>query len=244
MHNEIALLQKQVKRLQTGLWCCIAFLFSFIFLAFKDQGNRFDIIYARGIVVEDSTGRDRILIGAPIPASADRVRTDTARVRRHWARNYNNPDQYMKWYSGYRHSAYGMVVLNEEGFDRVQIGDKLSDPNSGRRMFEAAGIMWNDREGWEKGGAGVNTTKEGQSRSVMGVDDDEGEAVHILALEDGTKGLSIGGANGRLMIGMSKKSSPWFQNKEAFTGLKFFDPEGKLVWEQAVGKDTSGHRKR
>jgi hypothetical protein len=59
------------------------------------------------------------------------------------------------------------------------------------------------------------------------VDDKEGEAAHIIALEDGTKGLIIGGENGRLMIGMSKKDGQWFQNKEAFTGMKFFDADGK-----------------
>jgi len=68
----------------------------------------------------------------------------------------------------------------------------------------------------------------------MGVDDKDGEAVHIVALEDDTKGLIIGGANGRLMIGMSKKDGQWFQNKQAFTGIKYFDNKGKLIWEQAM----------
>jgi hypothetical protein len=107
------------------------------------------------------------------------------------------------------------------------LGDKLADPNIGKRMCEPAGILWNDKEGWELGGAGVNTTADGKARSVMGVDDKNGEAVHIIALEDGTKGLVIGGENGRLLIGMSKPNGKWFQNKEAFTGMKFFDADGK-----------------
>ncbi|NJL13713.1 MAG: hypothetical protein HC913_12385 [Microscillaceae bacterium] len=64
--------------------------------------------------------------------------------------------------------------------------------------------------------------------------DANGEAVHIVALEEGTKGLIIGGANGRLMIGMSDKNGAWFKNKEAFTGIKYFDNEGNLVWEQPM----------
>jgi hypothetical protein len=127
-----------------------------------------------------------------------------------------------------------MMVLNEGGFDRVMMGDKLPDPNTGKRMFEAAGVMFNDKEGWERGGLGVNTTKDGKSRAAFGLDDDNGEAVHLVALEDGTKGLMIGGENGRLMIGMSKKDGAWFQNKDAFTGIKFFSNEGKLLWEQKM----------
>ena len=196
----------------------------------------FGIIRAKGIIIEDSLGRDRILIGAPIPYSKDRVRTDTALVRKYWAKNFGNPDQYLKWYAGYRHSSEGMVIMNEQGFDRVLLGDKLADPNIGKRMFEPAGMLWNDKEGWERGGAGVNTTEDGQSRSVVGIDDKNGEAVHMVALEDGTKGLMIGGENGRLMIGMSPKDGQWFENKAAFTGIKFFDKKGKLVWEQEFRK--------
>jgi hypothetical protein len=194
------------------------------------------IIRAKGIVIEDSLGRDRILIGSPIPFSKDRVRTDTALVRKYWAKNYRNPDQFMKWYREYKNTAEGIVIMNENGFDRLQLGDKLSDPNTGKRMFEPAGLLWNDREGWERGGAGVNTSEDGKSRSVIGLDDDSGEAVHLVTLEDGTKGLMISGNNGRLMIGMSKENGAFFQNKEAFSGIKFFDLNGKLLWEQTMPK--------
>jgi hypothetical protein len=128
-------------------------------------------------------------------------------------------------------------VLNEAGFDRVMMGDKLPDPNTGKRMFEAAGVMFNDKEGWERGGLGVNTTKDGKSRAAFGLDDEQGEAVHLVALEDGTKGLMIGGENGHLLIGMSKKDGPWFKNKEAFSGIKFFSKEGKMLWEQKMNKE-------
>lgn len=209
-------------------------LISLLLFAFTNPEQSFGIIRAKGIIIEDSSGRDRILIGSPIPFSKDRVRTDTNLVRKYWAKNFGDGHQYMEWYKNYYNSAEGMVVMNKQGFDRVLLGDKLADPNSGKRMFQSAGILWNDKEGWELGGAGVNTTKDGKSRSVMGVDDKDGEAVHIIALEDGTKGLIIGGENGRLMIGMSKKDGQWFQNKQAFTGIKYFDNNGKLIWEQSM----------
>lgn len=234
MSAEIQHLQKQISWMRWYIFIVSGILISLLLFAFTNPEQSFGIIRAKGIIIEDSSGRDRILIGSPIPFSKDRVRTDTNLVRKYWAKNFGDGHQYMEWYKNYYNSAEGMVVMNEQGFDRVLLGDKLADPNSGKRMFQSAGILWNDKEGWELGGAGVNTTKDGKSRSVMGVDDKDGEAVHIIALEDGTKGLIIGGENGRLMIGMSKKDGQWFQNKQAFTGIKYFDNNGKLIWEQSM----------
>jgi hypothetical protein len=237
MNNELIQLKKQIARMRWYVLFSSTIISAFFISAFREPEQTFGIIRAKGIVIEDSTGRDRILIGSPIPYSRDRVRTDTNLVKKYWAKNFEEDSaQYMEWYKSYYHGAEGIVIMNENGFDRVLLGDKLADPNTGKRMFEPAGITWNDKEGWELGGAGVNTTKDGKSRSVMGVDDRDGEAVHIVALEDGTKGLIIGGENGRLMIGMSKKDGKWFQNKEAFTGVKYFDANGKLVWEQQMNK--------
>jgi len=234
MSAELQHLQKQVSWMRWYILIVSGVLLSLVLFAFTNPEQSFGIIRAKGIIIEDSSGRDRILIGSPIPFSKDRVRNDTNLVRKHWAKRFGSGNQYMEWYKNYYHGAEGIVVMNEQGFDRVLLGDKLADPNSGKRMFESSGILWNDKEGWELGGAGVNTTKDGKSRSAMGVDDNDGEAVHIVALEDGTKGLIIGGENGRLMIGMSKKNGQWFQNKEAFTGIKYFDNNGKLIWEQPM----------
>lgn len=235
MHTEISQLKKQIRLLSLGLLSC-SILITFLIVSSFTRNESARLIRTKGIIIEDSLGRDRILIGAPIPSSRYRVRTDTALVRKYWSKNYDDPNQYMEWYKNYYHSTYGMVVMNEQGFDRVLLGDKLADPNSGKRMFEASGLMWNNKEGWEMGGLGVNTTKDGKARSVIGVDDGEGEAVHVIALEDGTKGLVIGGENGRLLIGMSKPNGAWFQNKDAFTGIKFFNNKGQLVWEQSLNK--------
>lgn len=209
-------------------------LIGIINYAFTIKEKPIGILRAKGIIIEDSLGRDRILIGAPIPSSKHRVRTDTNKVRRYWASKFQKPDEYMGWYKNYRHSAIGMVVMNEQGFDIVQIGDKLSDANMGRRMFDNSGILWNDNNGYEKGGAGVNTLEDGTSRTGVGLDGADGaEAVHMMAFEDGTNALIISGKNGRLMVGMSVKDG-LFQNKTDFTGIKYFNNEGQLLWEQEM----------
>lgn len=222
--------------------CIVLSLFGLMSFSFSVTANKqtesFDLIRAKGIIIEDNSGKDRILIGAPIPFSKDRVRTNDELVRKYMApKAYpQDPEQYMKWYKNYKHSADGIVVMNENGFDRVLVGDKLADPNLGVRMFENAGITWNDKDGLELGGAGVNTLKDGRSRAVIGLDDPSngGESVHLMSLEDGTKALAIGGEKGRLMIGSSKKDGQWFKNKDVFVGFKFFDPKENLIWEKAI----------
>lgn len=191
-----------------------------------------DIIRVKGIIVEDENGKDRILIGSPVPHSKYRVRTDSSLVRKYWASQFKNPDEYMEWYKGYKNSLNGIVFMNEEGFDEVLVGENLSDANVGKRMFECNGIIWNNKKGWERGGAGVNTTDDGKSRPTIGLDDDSGEALHMICLEDGSKALIISDEDGSIRIGMSKKPGELFQNKESFTGIKYASNDGKLVWEQ------------
>jgi len=234
--KEIEKRHKDLKRLFSGF--IIILLVALASLGFN-KINKYDIIRAKGIIIEDEDGKDRILIGAPIPVSKDRVRTDTTLVRKYWAGKIfpKNPNNYMEIYKKYYHSTIGIVIMNEKGFDRVLLGDKLADSNTGVRLFEAAGITWNDQFGFEMGGAGVNTTEDGKARGVIGLDGSEGEALHLVVLEDGTKALIIGGENGRLIIGMSEQNGQWFQNDNEFVGAKFFDNQGNLIWEQQMNKN-------
>jgi hypothetical protein len=199
--------------------------------------NESEIIRTKGIIIEDENGIDRILIGAPIPFSKYRVRTDTSLVRKYWSDVAGvDANQYMKWYNEYYHGTEGIVIMNEEGFDRVLLGDKLADSNVGKRLFEAAGITWNDKKGFELGGAGVNTTEDGTTRSVMGLDNPNGEAIHLVALEDGTNALIIGGANGRMMIGLSEEGGMFAQDGKSFSGIEYFNNNGDLVWEKQMNE--------
>lgn len=202
-----------------------------LLVSFKHVDS-FDIIKAKGIVIQDQNGRDRILIGSPVPPSKDRVRTDSNLVKKYWASKFNNPDEYMGWYKKYKNTSNGIIFMNENGFDEVLVGDNLADANVGVRSYKLSGILVNDKSGWERVGAGVNTLDNGKTRQGFGVDDDSGEAMHMLCFEDGSKGLIIGGENGSLRIGMAHKPGELLQNKGKFTGIKFFDTNGKVIWEQ------------
>lgn len=222
---------KNMKRLFFGgVGIMLVALFCFGFT----KAEKFDVITVKGIIVKDENGKDRILIGSPIPFSKDRVRTDTALVRKHWANKFNDPNQYMEWYRRYRNSANGIVFMNQEGFDEVLVGENLADANVGVRLFRMSGILVNTQKGWERVGAGVNTLENGETRQGFGVDDDSGEALHMMTMEDGSKGIVIGGESGSFRIGMAKKDGELFQNKGKFTGIKYFDNNGNLIWEQNI----------
>ena len=108
------------------------------------------VIRARGLIIEDAAGRERILIGAPVPEAANRVRTDEARVREVWAPRF--PDAYMGYYQDYSHETTGLLILSEDGFDRLALGDPVPDPNIGKRAWPNTGIVINDAEGFRADG--------------------------------------------------------------------------------------------
>jgi len=182
------------------------------------------------------------LIGAPIPHSVDRVRTDINLVRKYFASDIypKDPDKYMEWYKKYRHSAFGIVFMNDKGIDIMQLGEKLSDPNVGRRIFLPTGILLNNNKGMEVGGFGTHTFEDGRSGVALGLDDpgDGREAFHAAVLSDGTRALIIQDSNGKLVLGFGKPKSDLFKNKDSlqFVGIKYFDKKDNLLWEQKVNK--------
>lgn len=207
--------------------------------------EKFDIIRAKGIIIEDENGKDRILIGAPIPSSKNRVRTDTSLVRKYFANEIypKDPNKYMEWYKKYRHSAFGMVVMNEKGIDVMQLGDQLSDPNAGRRIFLPTGILLNNQKGMEMGGFGTHTFDDGRSGVALGLDDpgNGSEAFHALVLSDGTRALILQDGNGKLVLGFGNSKNDIFGNKDSlnFVGIKYFDKKDNLLWEQKMNKTDS-----
>src|SRR5260370_38187765 len=81
MQLEIIRLQKQIKRLEV----CVAFLgiavLALTATAFHAAESHNQVLRARGLIIEDNDGRERILIGPPIPTAKNRVRTNLERVK-------------------------------------------------------------------------------------------------------------------------------------------------------------------
>lgn len=186
--------------------------------AFRTTAQGTGVIRARGIVIEDARGRDRILIGAPVPQSKARVRTDLGRVEQSWAKRYPDPKQYMEYYKGYRHSAHGMIVLDENGQDRLALGDSVPDPNIGRRIGPATGLTLNDAQGFERSGYGVLTVQ-GKDRVVLGLDDDQGEGIALSLVDGGHTGLMMRTPAGQVYLGSAPPGHPHTGMPQPFHGL-------------------------
>ena len=161
-----------------------------------------EVLRVRGIIVEDSLGRARILIGAPIPQVQDRVRTDMARVARIWGKDFP-PAYVQQWYPTYRNGVDGMLVLDGNGFDRVAIGQDLPDPNIGRRISTtSSGMLINDSLGFERTGYSLLTVN-GKDRVVIGLDQRGGEALTLVVDDAGRVGLSAQNGHQSLQLGTS-----------------------------------------
>jgi len=151
--------------------------------AFRSVSDKGKVLRVRGLVIEDDKGRERILIGAPIPAAKNRVRTDLARVEKTWATRYPQSARYMEYYKGYRHAVNGLLVLDENGFDRLAIGDSVPDPNIGKRIGQEVGLVMNDAKGDERTGYGLLDVQ-GTYRVVLGLDSRRGQEGVALVLDD------------------------------------------------------------
>ena len=136
-----------------------------------------------------------------------------------------------------------MVVMNEKGIDVMQVGDKLSDPNVGRRIFLPTGMLLNNQKGLEVGGFGSHTFDDGKSGVALGLDDRANgrEAFHALVLSDGTRALILQDPNGKLVLGFGRPKNELFRNKDSlnFVGIKYFDKKDNLIWEQKMNNIQS-----
>ena len=176
-----------------------------------------DVIRAQGLIIEDEAGRERILIGAPVPPAADRVRTDEARVREVWGPRF--PEAYMDFYRDYSHETTGLLILSEDGFDRLVLGDPVPDPNIGRRRAPTTGMVINDIEGFERTGYGLSPV-DGRYNVGLGLDTDRIEEGLVLLLEDdGLNGVLVGTGPERIFLGSAPAGHEWTGLEEEFQGL-------------------------
>jgi len=204
MQQRIEKLEKQVKWLGACVLILATVVVSLITLAAKSEPDGAKILRARGLIIEDDQGRERILIGAPIPAAKNRVRTDLDRAKGLWGEEFG--EKRMAAYRDLRNESNGIVILNADGFDRIAIGDPVPDPNIGKRNALFTGIVTNDSRGFERTGYGVNPAS-GRDQVMLNLDyaGTSGEALVLSAVDagSGTKaaGMTMWGQNRSLYVG-------------------------------------------
>ena len=187
-----------------------------------------DVLRVKGIVIEDEQGRERILMGAPIPFAQNRVRTDTARARDSWGFIH---EDYMEFYKSYDHHTNGILILDENGYDRLAMGDPTPDPNIGKRIGPSTGFVINDKEGFERSGYGLLTVN-GIDRVNLGLDTNSGTEGLVLSVEDnGTHGLIMKGPEHTIFLGKSDSTNYFRKEQTPFSGLIMRAENGQdLEW--------------
>lgn len=220
LEERIRALEKQCRALRAILLSLVvvaiaAFITSATAARQREESGR--VLRVRGLIVEDEQGRERILLGAPIPPAANRVRTDLARVKEIWAPRF--PKQYMEWYRGYRHHVNGLLILDERGFDRIAVGDPVPDPNIGKRIGPSTGITINDEQGFERSGYGLLKVKD-QYRVVLGLDSAKGtEGLTLSLRDDGLVGVTVQDGDRLVYLGNAPAEHRLTGMSEPFQGL-------------------------
>lgn len=182
-HDHLRRLTRQVHALRMYCVALTTLIVGGLVLGFAGEAREPDVLRLKGIIIEDDQGRERILIGAPIPHAHNRVRTDFDKAVKQWGKRFPNMD----WFKKLNHATYGMLILDENGIDRVGIGSPSPDPSIGQRVGPVHGIIINDEEGFERSGYGYIP-----GHSVgLGLDHRSGEGLNLLILEDGTNGILI-----------------------------------------------------
>ena len=184
-------LQQQLKLSQAISLLAIAVISVGLYVALRpqrhnDQSN--GVLRVRGLIIEDEKGRDRILIGAPVPRVAERKRQD---------------------------EATGLLILNENGVDRVAVAAPTPNPQMNGRISERvgnnAGLILDDPEGNERAGFRV---LDNDRRVVLGLDypRGSGEALTLSVIPDEGASLQIRDtqSNVRAAISEHNDSAPKF----------------------------------
>ena len=178
-----------------------------------------DILRVKGIIIEDDQGRARILIGAPAPQVTERVRTNPELARAAWGESGTRV-----YWDTLNNDTFGMLILDENGHDRVAVGGPVPDPLNGTRIAPMYGLTFHNQEGIERGGGGhMFSTAAGVDRASMGLDSQHGEGAGLIADNDGTAGLWVNDSNNSRLLFSG------FATKDGLIGTKDQDRLGLLI---------------
>jgi hypothetical protein len=176
----------------------------------------------RGLIVEDSQGRPRILIGAPFPSVKERTRQDARTT--------------------------SILFLDEEGHDRLTLGEELEPqiggkvPVSVHRIASGVGVVIHDGTGDERGTFGwlsngralITLDRPGTEAFAVMVNDKTGETKLSLGfppeVAQDTSAIEIGTRASTSFLRFDSKSG---KNLAVFStedgrnpSFRTFDPQG------------------
>lgn len=133
LEQRVERLERRNRRLTVACMCFGGCLVAAVLVGFTANPKSLDgVIHARGLVIEDSHGRARILLGAPFPGDPARLRNDTRTT--------------------------AMIFLDDKGHDRLTLGEAVRAQSQGsvaasdQRIAPSFGVIIHDLDGNERGG--------------------------------------------------------------------------------------------
>ncbi len=170
LHERVRHLERHVRRVQYAAVALGATVTALLLASATRPARPLSVLRARGLVIEDARGRERILLGAPTPAASGRRRHDPATA---------------------------LVFLGEDGADRLTIGFTPDPQSKGRiltRVAPAVGLQINDPAGDERAGYGYLEN----GRVVLGLDYANGREALTASVDDreGQAALMLNGESG------------------------------------------------
>lgn len=198
LSDQINSLERRLRRTQIALLCALLVPTLLALGGWANsQAKEPEVLRVKGLVVVDENGRDRVLIGAPMPDSATRKRKDTSTA---------------------------IAILDEDGSDRLLLGETMGFVQNGRFVKRERGysLLIHEPGGDERGGFGCFDA----GKAVLALDRKRPDSDGIGMFVDDS--LDFAG----LMVNHKMKDGRYVQGM-AFgiqKGMGFFnmdDPNGK-----------------
>ncbi|HEY1804839.1 MAG TPA: hypothetical protein VGG45_10180 [Terracidiphilus sp.] len=128
-------LENKTARLSIVCWLQLAVMCGLCFALIQQRrveaASDSRVLRAKGLIIEDSHGRARVLLGSPLPSASERIRKDA--------------------------STTSMVFLDEQGHDRLTLGEEPEPQIAGKvsptvhRIAPGFGVVIHDGNGDERG---------------------------------------------------------------------------------------------
>jgi hypothetical protein len=113
-----------------------------------------------------------------------------------------------------------MLVLDENGFDKLSVGDKLPDANTGKRIGVPTGIAINNDKGFERAGFGVMKVGD-DTRVALGMDAEHGEALTLSVLNGIGAAMRINDSKNQVLFGTLAPNKWENKTDQPFSGIMF-----------------------
>ena len=208
--------RRQVSQLRTGMIFLLLLVVALVIAFFMLRPGQTNVLRTHGLVIVDAQGHDRILIGAPVPASKDRIRKDDA--------------------------SDGIIFLGNTGADRLAVGQTPTLHINGRTYKRRGGndnygLTLYDTKGNERGGMGFL----GMGRAVIALDRAAplSDAIGLMVDDkDGFAGMSVNYADRNVQApafelgATANEVHMQFYGKDNLPHAQLnFDGKGKPAWQ-------------